>query len=260
MASDFVRIFGKYLEIPPTTLLQLPSPESLKYKILLKGPVAASYYDNEAFKDLPNNTKPAKICDQLTRIIYLRSTHLASLSAASGNPLEMSSFEETKNEKISKSSKDFHDMLTYSKTQMARTYPSGKRIDSSNYNPIIGWNMGCQLVALNYQTSDEPMWLNKAKFEDNGGCGYVLKPPIMMESSYFNICSNPHHYQVKNPNSIHGVLSVHIIGAQMLPEPEKSQGSIMIKKSKTFRTQNDGHSTRYTRTQGGFFPIYFTYE
>jgi len=233
MVNDFETIFGKYLAIPPASLTQLPSPDALKYKILLKGPVSELYYDHPNFKDMPEKTKPDKICEQLTRITYLRSTHLTSLAAPCKNPLEMSSFVETKLDQISKST-EAHDMINYSKQQLARIYPKGTRVDSSNYSPISSWNIGCQLVALNCQTSDEPMWLNQAKFEDNGACGYVLKPPIMMESDHFDICSNPLHYQSRNPNSIHGTLSVHAIGARMLPEPMKK--SIRKKKVKPFVT------------------------
>lgn len=35
---------------------------------------------------------------------------------------------------------------------MSRIYPKGTRMDSSNYNPQPFWNVGCQMVALNYQT------------------------------------------------------------------------------------------------------------
>jgi len=38
--------------------------------------------------------------------------------------------------------------------QMTRVYPVGKRITSSNYNPVPHWLCGCQVVALNYQTFD----------------------------------------------------------------------------------------------------------
>ncbi len=30
-------------------------------------------------------------------------------------------------------------------------YPKGTRIDSSNYNPLIGWTHGAQMVAFNMQ-------------------------------------------------------------------------------------------------------------
>ena len=35
------------------------------------------------------------------------------------------------------------------------------------------------LVALNYQKRDRMCFLNKAKFSENGGCGYVLKPEFL---------------------------------------------------------------------------------
>jgi hypothetical protein len=40
------------------------------------------------------------------------------------------------------------------------------------------WAAGAQLVALNYQTSDLGLWLNYAKFNDNGTCGYVKRPDV----------------------------------------------------------------------------------
>lgn len=57
----------------------------------------------------------------------------------------------------------------------------GLRYDSSNYNPVPYWTVGCQMVALNYQTPGLPMQLNLGKFRDNGGCGYVLKPPELCD-------------------------------------------------------------------------------
>ena len=35
------------------------------------------------------------------------------------------------------------------------------------------------IVALNYQTKTEPMFLNQALFQLNGGSGFILKPPYM---------------------------------------------------------------------------------
>jgi phosphatidylinositol phospholipase C delta len=40
--------------------------------------------------------------------------------------------------------------------------------------------MGCQLVALNFQTHDAPLYLNDGRFRQAGGCGYVLKPESLM--------------------------------------------------------------------------------
>jgi phosphatidylinositol phospholipase C beta len=71
------------------------------------------------------------------------------------------------------------EFVNYNKRQMSRIYPKGTRADSSNFLPQIFWNAGCQMVALNFQTSDLPMQLNQGKFEYNGGCGYLLKPDFM---------------------------------------------------------------------------------
>ncbi|CAJ1073826.1 -phosphatidylinositol 4%2C5-bisphosphate phosphodiesterase beta-2 [Xyrichtys novacula] len=70
----------------------------------------------------------------------------------------------------------------YNKRQMSRIYPKGTRMDSSNYSPQPFWNVGCQMVALNYQTMDFPMQLNMSLFEFNGRTGYLLKHDVLRRS------------------------------------------------------------------------------
>ncbi|MGH0136925.1 UNVERIFIED_CONTAM: hypothetical protein FKN15_008499 [Acipenser sinensis] len=72
-------------------------------------------------------------------------------------------------------------LIKHTTCQLLRTYPAATRIDSSNPNPVMFWLHGIQLVALNYQTDDLAMHLNAAMFETNGGCGYVLKPPVLWD-------------------------------------------------------------------------------
>ncbi|PKU33094.1 1-phosphatidylinositol -bisphosphate phosphodiesterase epsilon-1 isoform x1 [Limosa lapponica baueri] len=74
-------------------------------------------------------------------------------------------------------------LIQHTACQLLRTYPAATRIDSSNPHPLIFWLHGVQLVALNYQTDDLPLQLNAAMFEANGGCGYVLKPPVLWDKS-----------------------------------------------------------------------------
>ncbi|XP_023235323.1 uncharacterized protein LOC111634715 isoform X2 [Centruroides sculpturatus] len=74
-------------------------------------------------------------------------------------------------------------LITHCETQLMRTYPAGMRIDSSNFNPVIFWAFGLQMVALNYQTEDTASHINTAMFEQNGRCGYVLKPRVMWDHS-----------------------------------------------------------------------------
>ncbi|XP_045917784.1 1-phosphatidylinositol 4,5-bisphosphate phosphodiesterase beta-2 [Micropterus dolomieu] len=92
----------------------------------------------------------------------------------------ISSFVETKGETmIAKNAVEF---VEYNKRQMSRIYPKGTRMDSSNYSPQPFWNVGCQMVALNYQTMDFPMQLNMALFEFNGRTGYLLKHDVLRRS------------------------------------------------------------------------------
>jgi phosphatidylinositol phospholipase C gamma-1 len=66
------------------------------------------------------------------------------------NPREMSSFAEQKAEKLMLFEPKF--FLWYHQVMLSRIYPKGTRIDSGNYNPVPFWNVGSQIVALNYQT------------------------------------------------------------------------------------------------------------
>ncbi|XP_030415315.1 1-phosphatidylinositol 4,5-bisphosphate phosphodiesterase beta-2 isoform X4 [Gopherus evgoodei] len=89
----------------------------------------------------------------------------------------ISSFTETKAyDLLTKSTEQF---VEYNKRQMSRIYPKGTRMDSSNYMPQMFWNVGCQMVALNFQTMDVPMQQNMALFEFNGQSGYLLKHEFM---------------------------------------------------------------------------------
>ncbi|XP_055309028.1 1-phosphatidylinositol 4,5-bisphosphate phosphodiesterase isoform X3 [Sitodiplosis mosellana] len=89
----------------------------------------------------------------------------------------MSSFSETAGMNLLK--QQAIDFVNYNKRQMSRIYPKGTRADSSNYMPQVFWNAGCQMVSLNFQSSDLPMQLNQGKFEYNGSTGYLLKPDFM---------------------------------------------------------------------------------
>ena len=44
---------------------------------------------------------------------------------------------------------------------------------------FLFWMQTHSQVALNYQTSDLPMHLYRGRFRDNGGCGYLLRPPFL---------------------------------------------------------------------------------
>ncbi|KAI1716063.1 phosphatidylinositol-specific phospholipase c, X domain-containing protein [Ditylenchus destructor] len=101
--------------------------------------------------------------------------------------------------------------VNHNKRQITRVYPRGSRVDSSNYMPLIFWNCGCQMAAINLQTPDLPNQMNSAFFEINGKSGYVLKPSCMRKP---NAKFDPFELdRVENvvPNS----LSITIISGQL---------------------------------------------
>ena len=63
----------------------------------------------------------------------------------------MSSISESKIDKYTnpKNSARFN---LYNHNQLSRVYPKGTRVDSTNYDPMMMWNCGVQMCALNYQT------------------------------------------------------------------------------------------------------------
>jgi hypothetical protein len=71
----------------------------------------------------------------------------------------------------------------HNSVHLTRSYPKGTRVGSSNYDPCPAWETGAQVVALNYQTASEPMWLNDAKFTLNQGRGWILKPQWLLDGS-----------------------------------------------------------------------------
>ncbi|XP_034149422.1 1-phosphatidylinositol 4,5-bisphosphate phosphodiesterase eta-1 isoform X3 [Esox lucius] len=137
-----------------------------------------------------------------------------SLSVRSGNPGNVLSFSETRAQHLVNHRAER--FLVFNQRQLSRIYPSAYRIDSSNFNPQLYWNVGCQLVALNYQTEGRMMQLNRAKFMVNGGSGYVLKPPPMCKGSFNPFSDDP------LPACSKKQLVLKIISGQQLPKPPDS--------------------------------------
>lgn len=171
-------------------------------------------------KEMERSNRVAK---EMSNLIVYCSSISFNLEKAKQNSIfyEMSSFPENKAEKLI-CQQEFKFFLKYHQTQFSRIYPKGQRIDSSNYNPMQLWNVGSQMVALNYQTGDKPMQLNQAKFRDNGNCGYILKPEFLFRDGF-----DP--YDV---NTLVGVdpvtISIRIIGARHLCRSKKGMASPFV--------------------------------
>eukprot|EP01100_Stratorugosa_tubuloviscum_P005804 TRINITY_DN2566_c0_g4_i1.p1 TRINITY_DN2566_c0_g4~~TRINITY_DN2566_c0_g4_i1.p1 ORF type:complete len:999 (+),score=364.53 TRINITY_DN2566_c0_g4_i1:27-3023(+) len=213
MANIFKSVFGTANMLPEPFLNLteddvLPSPEELKYKILLKGRVIS---DEEALRDCDkelcnedydsfNKSKQSKIAPELERLIHFHSVNFRGLESRAYKPYEMLSVVETKmNEFIKQKPRELMEFL---RKRLLRVYPKGLRVDSSNYLSVYMWNVGAQMIALNYQTGDQPMWLNGSRYSVNGSVGYVLKPLRLREGKLPHIS-----YQNPDRNITIGILS-----------------------------------------------------
>ncbi|XP_056321647.1 1-phosphatidylinositol 4,5-bisphosphate phosphodiesterase delta-4 [Danio aesculapii] len=246
MAQQFREILGDMLltsTADTEVSTELPSPEALKRKILLKGkkighesesPTAEVSDEDEAAEmnkessaseSLPADGKKSKqnLCKELSDIMFCKSVHFHSFehSRISAKPYEMSSFSESKARKYSKEAGS--DFVLHNTRQLIRVYPSGMRTDSSNYSPVDMWNMGCQIVALNFQTAGMEMDLNDGLFSQNGCSGYVLKPEMLRNRERHFDPEKPEEREDYNPL----VFSVKVISGQQLPKLKQNEWSIV---------------------------------
>ena len=154
----------------------------------------------------------------------------------------MSSFSEVKGLEFMQETGD--GFRRYNITHTSRVYPAGGRINSSNYMPQVYWNVGCHMVALNYQTADLSMQLNQAKYEYNGNCGYLCKPDILRNQ---DLVFDP--FSLKElGNKIPTDLSLKIISAQFLGPSTRDvqvQCELFGLPADTFRGQK--HKNKWTR-------------
>ncbi|XP_053485238.1 1-phosphatidylinositol 4,5-bisphosphate phosphodiesterase beta-3 isoform X1 [Ictalurus furcatus] len=149
-----------------------------------------------------------------TLVNYIEPVKFKSFEAATkrNKYFEMSSFVETKGMDTLKNSPI--EFVEYNKKQLSRIYPKGTRVDSSNYMPQLFWNVGCQMVALNFQTLDLPMQLNMGVFEYNGRSGYLLKPEFMRRADK--------HFDPFTENIVDGIVAntvkIKIMSGQFLTD------------------------------------------
>jgi len=171
----------------------LPSPEDLKRKVLIKAKKLPPGKD-ETFEDVEEDDQDdldeerrqklsKKISQKLSDCVnYIEAVHFHGFEE-DGQFYQMSSFGESKAEKIIEDPENSKKFVKYNCRQISRIYPGAKRQDSSNLNIIPFFNAGCQIVALNYQKDDNQNFYNRARFSVNGGCGYVLKPDFLRNPS-----------------------------------------------------------------------------
>lgn len=191
----------------PAECTALPSPDSLRRKILVKvkytnpkkaaaklqpgkdtvssgirstsrGASSSSASENEELRaaDDPKKKKKRKssIVPSLSALgIYTQAYHFKSLTAPEASlPAHVFSLSEKKLMEVHASSGPT--LFSHNRNYLMRAFPSGMRVRSDNLDPAVFWRKGVQMVALNWQRYDEGMMLNEGMF--SGSDGYVLKP------------------------------------------------------------------------------------
>ena len=249
MADYMNSIFGDRLfKTPlPVDLEALPSLGSLKGKILVKGkklsekrPVSDNDDDNyvsdedesaeipeekvqEAIATLRKKEAKHKLASELSNcVIVCQSVSFKNFDTSKQkyNCKQMSSFGESKANDLS--SNQSEKWVDHNKWQMSRIYPAGRRTDSSNYDPVPMWTCGNQIVALNYQTPDDAMQFNEGRFEDNGQCGYVLKPAYMRLDGFTFNPKGPYPMEWKRK------LKVTVVSGYQLPKKKGDKAKSIL--------------------------------
>ncbi|KAG7506238.1 1-phosphatidylinositol 4,5-bisphosphate phosphodiesterase delta-3-A-like [Solea senegalensis] len=284
MAKHLRTILGSKLLTKPLSdspLKELPSPEELKCRILVKGKKqiphlgqldktgSSASFSSSSEDELAMGNKntpkrdPARVCSKLSPelselVVYCRSVPFCGFeNTAEKAPDEMSSFSESDALRLIKDYGKF--FVRHNSRQLSRIYPSGQRLQSSNYDPQEMWNGGCQMVALNFQTAGEQMDLNQGRFLPNGHCGYILKPSFM--------CTPTSNFNPENtgggPGHIPTQLIIRIISAQQLPKINTEKASSIVDpqvwveihgaaidnaRNKTQRIDNNGFNPRWDCT------------
>ncbi|KAF7661556.1 hypothetical protein LDENG_00259330 [Lucifuga dentata] len=288
MAKHLRTFLGSKLLTKPLSdqpLKDLPSPEELKGRILIKGKkhiphlgqlgkTESSVSFSSSFEDefaCSNKNTPKKepgkpsqvVCSKLSPelselVVYCRSVAFSGFENLSDKPPnEMSSFSESDALRLIKDSGKL--FVRHNSRQLSRIYPSGQRLQSSNYDPQEMWNGGCQMVALNFQTPGEQMDLNQGRFLSNGHCGYILKPSFM--------CSPTSNFNPENtgggPGHTPTQLTIRVISAQQLPKINTEKASSIVdpqvwveihgvaidnSRNKTHRIDNNGFNPRWDCT------------
>ncbi|XP_070783955.1 1-phosphatidylinositol 4,5-bisphosphate phosphodiesterase delta-1a isoform X1 [Enoplosus armatus] len=250
MAHHMISILGDALVTKPlgdTMPSNFPSPEELRGKFLIKGKrsnkLDAAFNNNSTIeedtvseedeasdcKENGQKAKPKKskikLAKQLSDIvIYCKSVHFNGFEHAKDSHAfyEMSSLKESKAFNLAETSATA--FIHHNMDKLSRIYPAGSRTDSSNYNPVPMWNVGCQIVALNFQTPSKEMHLNQGRFMPNGFCGYILKPEFQRSlSSQFD----PNTLS-KGPWLKRKTFHIMVISAQQLPKLNKDKHKSIV--------------------------------
>ncbi|KAK8582258.1 hypothetical protein V6N12_072447 [Hibiscus sabdariffa] len=200
--------FGDMLYTNETeNLEQFLSPESLKKKVLISTKPPEVYQNTQGGEILKNGSGTATnegqssqcnppeegehIPDEDEEKVVPEYRHIIAIHAGKlkGGLKNWLSDDPNKARRLSLSEQELENavktygtkIVKFTQRNFLRVYPKGARVDSSNYNPFVGWMHGAQMVAFNMQGHGKHLWIMQGMFKANGGCGYVKKPDFLLQ-------------------------------------------------------------------------------
>ncbi|KAL0802264.1 hypothetical protein Bca101_057440 [Brassica carinata] len=210
VAEMLTETFGDMLfaPTPGECLKELPSPEFLKKRILIstkppkeykeskhehvvkKGNTSGGGDKNVSDEDEDDDEDEV---DKIQKGAPPEYKHLIAIQAGKpkGGMTECLKVDPDKVRRLSLSEEQLEDasekygtqIVRFTQQNVLRIYPKGTRIMSSNYDPLVGWSHGAQMVAFNMQGQGKSLWIMRGMFRANGGCGYVKKPDILLNNN-----------------------------------------------------------------------------
>ncbi|XP_009783480.1 phosphoinositide phospholipase C 2 isoform X1 [Nicotiana tabacum] len=219
VAEMITQTFGDMLFSPSECLKELPSPESLKKRIMISTKPPKEYLQAKEVKEKDASKKGAETSSQQDdsdegeddeddegdpkseKNVASEYKRLIAIHAGKGkgglsdwlrvdpnNVRRLSLSEPALEKAVDTHSKE---IIRFTQKNLLRVYPKGIRVDSSNYDPFVGWTHGAQMVAFNMQGYGRSLWLMHGMFRANGGCGYVKKPDLLLTAGPNNEVFDP---------------------------------------------------------------------
>ncbi|KAK4192580.1 putative 1-phosphatidylinositol-4,5-bisphosphate phosphodiesterase [Podospora australis] len=168
------------------------------------------------------------ICDALAALaIYTHSEHYDSHeSLSSRTPSHIFSLSEDCFSALAQDVQKIRKLLAHNRDYFMRIYPKGLRVDSSNPDPSFHWRRGVQMVAMNWQRTDEGMMINDAMFANSNG--WILKPHGLLSDNTVDLEDIPRRTLD---------LRVTIYAGQFIPLPQdrRRHGGVGVLGDRGFR-------------------------
>ncbi|KAK2186346.1 hypothetical protein NP493_205g03061 [Ridgeia piscesae] len=279
MAKHLREILGDMLYTAPLakTVVKLPAPSELRKKIIIKGKKLATDVVDGDEGDVSDEDEAADVDDERVKQEVSkksRSKH-QRLAKSLSDCVTICQSVTFKDFKYSEKHYTFKQMSSYGESkamdlasekgalwvkqnlwQLSRIYPAGRRTDSSNYNPLPVWKCGCQIVAMNQQTPDDDLLVYKGMFVDNGGCGYILKPPFLIDENQAFNPAGPY------PSAWKKHLALRIISGYQLPKKKGDKNKSILDPYVKVEVRGVNVDTKVEKTNhihnNGFHPMWDT--